>query len=275
MTGDPARLTSGRLVAALGLPADALVQQRIPKKMLADKGAPTPADRKLIQEHIEEATWVAALKPVNAGVPAYEDPTRTYLELTVLAIQLRGLKQTHGANSTIQRIAELLHRAIPYPALLVLEDEDRLLLSMAHIRWAQKEADKTVLDGAVTLTALRPEGDEGDEGGAVESPAQQAFLEALPLHRQPRTNLYALYQGWIDTLGAWEAVAVSGRFVPSASPEHAAQRRAALQRCRELDALLSQLRSTATKEKQMARQVAANLEIRALLAERQRVAASI
>ena len=48
MTGNPARLTSGRLVAALDLPADALVQQRIPKKMLADNGAPTPADRRLI-----------------------------------------------------------------------------------------------------------------------------------------------------------------------------------------------------------------------------------
>ena len=45
----------------LDLPADALVQQRIPKKMLADNGAPTPADRRLIQEYIEEATWVAAL----------------------------------------------------------------------------------------------------------------------------------------------------------------------------------------------------------------------
>lgn len=68
---------------------------------------------------------------------------------------------------------------------------------------------------------------------------------------------------------------MTGRFVPSASPEHAAQRRSALQRCRELDASLSQLRSKAAREKQMARQVAANLEIKALLAERQRVAASI
>lgn len=272
MSGEPARLTSGRLVAALDLPADALVQQRIPKKMLADNGAPTPADRKLIHEYIEEATWVAALKPANAGVPAYEDHARTYLELAVLAIQLRGLQRTHGASSQVQRIAELLHRAIPYPALLVLEDDDRLLLSLAHIRWAQKESDKTVLDGAGALTALRP---EGGEGGGVDGRAQQDFLDALALHRQPRTNLYALYQGWIDTLGAWEAVAVSGRFVPSASPEHAAQRRAALQRCRELDASLGQLRSKAAKEKQMARQVAANLEIKALLAERQRVAASI
>lgn len=272
MTRIPARLTPDRLVAALDLPADALVQQRIPKKMLADNGAPTPADRKLIQEHIEEATWVAALKPANAGVPAYEDPTRTYLELAVLAVQLRSLKQTNGAGSKVQRLAELLHRAIPYPALLILEDEDQLLLSMAHIRWAQKEADKTVLDGELTLATLLP---WADENGAADGRARQQFLEALPLHNQPRTNLYALYQGWIDTLGAWEAVAVSGRFVPSASPEHAVQRRAALQRCRELDASLSQLRSKAAKEKQMARQVAANLEIKALLAERQRVAESI
>ncbi len=272
MTGDPARLTSGRLVAALDLPADALVQQRIPKKMLADNGAPTPADRKLIQEYIEEATWVAALKPATAGVPAYEDPTRTYLELAVLAVQLRSVGQTNGASSKIQRLAELLHRAIPYPALLVLEDEDRLLLSMAHIRWAQKESDKTVLDGELAFATLLP---LAEESGAENGWAQQQFLEALPLHKQARTNLYALYQGWIDTLGAWEAVAVSGRFIPSVSAEHAAQRRAALQRCRELDASLSQLRSKAAKEKQMARQVAANLEIRALLAERQRVAASI
>lgn len=272
MTGNPARLTSGRLVAALDLPADALVQQRIPKKMLADNGAPTPADRKLIHEYIEEATWVAALKPANAGVPAYEDPTRTYLELAVLAVQLRSPKQPNGASSKIQRLAELLHRAIPYPALLLLEDEDRLLLSMAHIRWAQKESDKMVLDGELTLATLLP---LPDESGPANALAQQQFLEALPLHKQARTNLYALYQSWIDTLGAWEAVAVSGCFVPSVSPEHAAQRRSALQRCRELDASLSQLRSKAAKEKQMARQVAANLEIKALLAERQRVAASI
>ncbi len=129
-----------------------------------------------------------------------------------------------------------------------------------------------VLDGELTLATLLP---LPDESGPANALAQQQFLEALPLHKQARTNLYALYQGWIDTLGAWEAVAVSGCFVPSVSPEHAAQRRSALQRCRELDASLSQLRSKAAKEKQMARQVAANLEIKALLAERQRVAASI
>jgi hypothetical protein len=48
-----------------------------------------------------------------------------------------------------------------------------------------------------------------------------------------------------------------------------------LQSCRELDAKITSLRSTASKEKQMARQVAANLEIKTLLAERQWVAANV
>lgn len=43
-------------------------------------------------------------------------------------------------------LAELIHRAIPYPVLPILAGSDGLMLSLAHIRWAQKEADKTVLE---------------------------------------------------------------------------------------------------------------------------------
>ena len=48
-----------------------------------------------------------------------------------------------------------------------------------------------VLDGELTLATLLP---LPDESGPANAPAQQQFLEALPLHRQARTNLYALYQ---------------------------------------------------------------------------------
>jgi predicted transcriptional regulator len=81
-------LTADQVVSAMGLPAAAMVNQRVPKKMLLENGAPTAADRKLIQDHIEEVTWVAALKPANAGVPDYQDAQRTYLELAVLSMRL-------------------------------------------------------------------------------------------------------------------------------------------------------------------------------------------
>ena len=72
-------------------------------------------------------------------MPEYRDEQRAYLELAVLLVDLREAGK-------VSRIAELIHRAIPYPVLLILADSDGLMLSLAHIRWAQKEADKTVLE---------------------------------------------------------------------------------------------------------------------------------
>ncbi|AGX88297.1 DUF4391 domain-containing protein [Candidatus Symbiobacter mobilis] len=256
-------LTADQVVSALGLPAAAMVNQRVPKKLLLENGAPTAADRKLIQDHIEAVTWVAALKPANVGVPDYQDAQRTYLELAVLSVVLQDLGATDPQSTKVHRIGELLHRAIPYPVLLVLQDGDRLFMSLCHIRWAQKETDKTVLDGEHLFAMLAPDA------------FRSAFLAALALNQQPRADLFALYQGWMDTVSAWQAAAVSGRFALSESPAQATERRAALHRCRELDAQIASLRSAASKEKQVARQVAVNLEIKALLADRQRIAANV
>lgn len=271
MTQTAPSLTTSDLIAALGLPGDSLVQQRVPKKMLAENGASTAADRKLIQECIEEVSWVAALKPSNAGVPVYEDAIRSYLELAVLVVQLRGLN-TESGSSKVRRLAELVHRAIPYPVVLVLDDGKALVLSLAHIRGAQNEAGKTVLDGDLTLAKLQPlSSGDSSAGNALLG----EFLSGLALKKQPRTHFFALYQGWIDTLTAWDATSLSGRFEPSASPEQAAQRREALRRCRELESQIGLLRNKAAKEKQMARQVAINLEVKALLAEHQQTVKSI
>ncbi len=281
MTEPMIRLPAADLIAALGLPPAAMVNQRVPKKMLVQSGAATVADRKLIQDHIEELTWIAALKPANAGVPEYKDDQRTYLEVAVLCVTLRSVEGPGSqldpkpalSIQRINRIADLLHRAIPYPVALLLDDGANLFISLAHIRWAQQEADKTVLDGESLVALLAPVAGEDADGHACDARAD--FLASLALSKQPRNDLRTLYQGWIDTLSAWQAAAVTGRFVPSQSPAHAAERRAALRRCRELEVRIASLRSAAGKEKQMARQVAANLEIQALLAERLQVASAL
>ncbi|RYH66454.1 MAG: DUF4391 domain-containing protein [Alcaligenaceae bacterium] len=275
-----ADLSSEQLISALRLPAEASVGQRIPKKMLADnqtsRGAATSADRKLLQEQIEQVTWIAALKPSNAGISAYQDEVRSYLELTVLNVRLRQGSQLDvkaaKVTSSTTRLAELVHRAIPYPVLLVLDDGARLYLSMVHIRWAQKEAEKTVLDGELIQGIFARKG--SPTAPTTDAATLAAFLDAMDLSKQPRSDLLALYQSWMDTLSAWQAAAVTGRF-ECVSPQQANARRAALRCCHELDAQISSLRAAASKEKQMARQVAVNLEIKALMAERQQAANSL
>ena len=77
------------VIAALALSPEARVDKRVPKKLLAEQGAPTAGDKRQIQEGIEELTSIAALKPNNIGVPAYRDDVREYLEIAVISVELR------------------------------------------------------------------------------------------------------------------------------------------------------------------------------------------
>ena len=237
------------LIAALELPASCRVDQRIPKKLLVENGAPTAADKRTITEGIEEIQWLATLKPSTIAVPEYRDEAREYLEVAVLHIALRQ-------DAKASRIAELTHRAVPYPLVLILTIKDQLILSMAHIRWAQNEAGKVVLDGESAAVELN------EPAPALD--ILYAFLKALSLTRQPRENFRVLYQGWLNTLAAFQAAQVTGAFTLSQSDEQSVARRASLLTCREIEQKIATLRAAAAKEKQIAKHVASNLEIKRL-----------
>lgn len=245
-------LGADELITALDLPAGSRVDQRVPKKLLLEHGAPTTADKRHLNEGVEELLWLASLKPTTIGVPDYRDAAREYLEVAVLRLTLR-------AGAKLARLVELVHRAVPYPLLLLTEQGELADLSAAHKRWAQKEMGKTVLDGEVVTASWHSE---------QEDPHGTDFRAALTLARQPRASLYALYQGWIDTLLALRAAHVTGAFRLAIDAEQAAARQQALREYGRLDAEIARLRAAAAKEKQMARQVALNLELKRMEAAR-------
>ena len=117
------------LIAALALPGSALVDRRVPKSMLVENGAPTPADKRRIRDGIEEIRWLAMLKPTTIGVADFRDDAREYLEIAVLQVALRP-----GARA--DRIIELMHRAVPYPVFLVAWKGETPGISLAHKRWS-------------------------------------------------------------------------------------------------------------------------------------------
>lgn len=278
MTVSPASTLSAQtLIHALRLPESCRVDQRVPKKLLLENGAPTAADKRLITEAIEELQWVAALKPNTIGVPDYRDTVREYLEIAVLAVTVRGVIKPASHS----RLAELVHRAVPYPVLLLLADKQEqgqsLTLSLAHKRWAQNEPAKVVLDGSpisvtvsVTVSASLSEVNAADASHPDPAEAAQtesAFIQSLSVTRQPQATLHALYQGWVDCVQALLAARLTGSYQTPATPEQAAARRQALADCERLEAEVSRLRAQAAKEKQIARQVELNLTLKRVQAE--------
>jgi hypothetical protein len=236
------------LLDALDLPTTAMVEKRVPKTLLLEHGAPTPADKRQINEGIEQLVWVAAIKPTTIGVAEYRDELREVLEIAVLRLTLR-------ATAKAGRLIELIHRAVPYPVLLIAEQGSTVGLSAAHKRWSQAEAGKTVLEGDVVTVEWNTDQDDQRWPG---------FCDALSLGQQPRINLQALYQGWIDTLLALKAARVTGTFAVPTNAGQADQRREALQESARLHKEIARLRATAAKEKQMSRRVDLNLELKRL-----------
>ncbi len=244
-------MTAAALIAAFDLPASARVDQRVPKKLLVENGAPTAADKRSIIEGLEEVHWLAALKPTTIGVPEFRDTARDYLEIAVLSAVLR-------AGAQANRLAELIHRAVPYPVFLITSQGGALALSLAHKRWSQGEAGATVLDGALVVADL---------GTGQDASVGQAFVSALSMARQPRANLYALYQGWMDTVVSLLAAQVTGAFALDQSAEQTAARGSALAECERLEAQMDGLRAAAAKERQVSRQVELNLELKRVQAK--------
>ena len=233
------------LIEALDLPASSRVDQRVPKKLLLENGAPTASDKRLINDGIEELLWLAALKPTTIGVPEYRDDVREYLEIAVLRLTLR-------AAAKASRVTELIHRAIPYPVFLIRSQPDGLALSLAHLRWSQGQSEQTVLDGPLITATL-----------GAETPATDAFLASLNVTSQPRQHLHALYQGWIERFEAHAAARLTGSFTP-AMDAAAERRRTALAEHEQLTREMTSLRARADRETQLNRRVELNLQLKQL-----------
>jgi hypothetical protein len=247
------------LVNALALPPDARVDQRVPKKLLMEQGAPTAADKRYLQEGIEEMTWIAALKPTNIGVPIFRDDVREYLEIVVLTAALR-------AAAKESRLVELIHRAVPYPVVLVTAHGETFSLSLAHKRWSQGEKGKVVIEDVRRTAPFQPD---------VPTAEEAAFLASLPLASQPARDLYTVYQGWLDRVAALEAAQITGTFTPPDTTDRAGVLHEELDAHAQLQRELTVLRAKAKKEKQINRRVELNLKIKRLEAELAAVAQSL
>ena len=231
--------------AALALPPETKVDRRVPKTLLIENGASAAGDRRRIGEGIEQLRWLAALKPSTVGIATYRDAEREYLEIAVLKLNLRA--RTGG-----DRLVHLVHRAIPYPVVLIVWRGGMSAISLAHKRRSLGESGATVVDGEVITARINVDVSEGSAA---------AFRASLALTDQPRDSLHALYQGWIESVQAFQAAEVTGAFSRPACRAEAERRAAALNELRTLDARIAKVRAAASKERQVACRAEMNLEL--------------
>ena len=199
------------------------------------------------------------LKPTTIGVPAFEDSVRQYLEIAVLTCAIRP-------SAKPGRVVELIHRAVPYPVVLVVGYDDSACLSLAHKRWSHGEAGAVVVDTVHRSREFNPQAPDG---------LAASFLASLAIARIAATDLYTLYDRWVQCIEALAAADITGPYLAPSKLERAVFRREALKSYERLTKQIVAIRTQAGKEKQMNRRVELNVELKRLEKELDETTASL
>lgn len=249
----------GRLYEKLAIPEACHLEQRVFKKLFYENAQLGAADRKAFTEDVELVTWQYTLKPSTIPVLPYTDDQREYLEVAVLQVNLRSPRR-------MSRIAEVIHRTIPYPLVVVFSHGTSCALSLAHKRFSLSEHDAIVAEEFRTSGWIDLENPD-----AIEA----AFLDSLAVSGLSHTHFFALYSGWVDRVVALECARLSGSFRLESAVERREVRKERLAVCRHLETQIAEHRAAIKKETQFNRRVELNTKIKQLEAKLRQEAANL
>lgn len=232
----------------LALPESCHLGKRVFKKLFQEHAVLGVTDRKALSEDIDTVTWQYTLKPSTLPIPAYEDDQREYHEVAVLQVDQKAQRRTG-------RIAEIVHRAIPYPVMIVFAFERQAAVSLAHKRFSQAERGAVVAEEFVLTDWFAP---------ADPTAVQRAFLDSLNAAGLPHTHFFAFYSALVDRVIALDCARLTGEFRLEAAAERRQARRERLRACHELEIEIADLKAAIRKESQFNRQVELNTKIKNL-----------
>ncbi len=229
----------------MGIPDACQLGKRVFKKLFHENAQLGATDKRAFRDDIDVITWVYTLKPNTIAIAAYEDDQREYHEVAVLQVDAKTQLRT-------TRIAQIIHRAIPYPVVAVFAYETTCAVSLAHKRFSQAEKGAIVADEFHTTQWF-----DLTETSGVE----QAFLASLALADLPHTHFFALYSALVDRVIALDCARLTGQYSLEASTKKKTDRRERLAACHELEGQIDELKAEIKKEPQFNRQVELNTRI--------------
>lgn len=237
-----------QLYAAMGIPDGCRLNKRIFKKLFHENSQLGITDKKAFKDDIDKVIWMFKLEPNSVSVPAFTDDEREYLEVAILQVDCKTQKRTG-------RIAQIIHRAIPYPLVIVFSYQSSVLISIAHKRFSQSEKGAIIVDEFYTSDWI-------DLSGLTD--VQTSFLASLKLSGLPHTNLFAFYSALVDRMTGLDCARLTGSFSIRENKQDYALRRESLNKCHQLEAEINQLRTEIKKEEQFNRRVELNVKIKEL-----------
>lgn len=178
----------------------------------------------------------------------YVDAEREYDEIAVLEATLKAPKNA-------SRIAEVIHRTIPYPLVLVLRSESRELLSLAPKRFSRSEKGATVAEEFASSGWL-------DSSSPSES--QEQFIASIALSNLPQANYHIMYSALMNRVVTLRSSCRTGEYHVLGDRDRIERQRRLLAEADEIEVQVNECRSAIKKEHQFNHKVELNTRMKQL-----------
>jgi hypothetical protein len=242
----------------MAVPKTCVLNKPVFKKMFLETGVLDATDKLCLKDDVEKVRWLYTLKPSTINIAAYKDEEREYPEIAILLIEL-------SSSSRIKRIANFIHRSIPYPLVLSftgnVDGASHIAISLADKRINQADKEKWVIEGCIQTHWInlseqtRPESD---------------FMASFVINALSFKNFWEFYKGLTARVIAIICAIHSGEFtlgenksIKNESGNDGFDNRLVMLRDIErLNAKKSEITNKLKKEKQMGRQVDLNTQVK-------------
>ncbi len=257
-------------------PVSCRVDQRIGKALFADNGPLTPADRRTFRNEIEEIVCSYVLDE-NHGImlTPYSDEEHDYTCLAQIDVFLKKPEKA-------VRVAELCHRAMPYPLIVILHETTEntelhrnekniintlpcssvffcgsdVMFSMAEKRFSRDGKEQVVLERFVYTEWMQEE-------------KLADFRNAVDFSKNRKLGFRDLYRHYITLLDVLQCAGITGKFKESGlSPE---ERRSLLAELHHLNQQLAELKAAVKKTTELSQQVDLNMQAQKITHEIQEI----
>lgn len=229
----------------LNIPNNCEVNNTIFKKAFLDNADLTSTDKKIINDHIKKVTWKYCLKPETINILPYKDDKRDYLEIEIIEVQLNEI-------SKVNRIAEIIMRAIPYPILLILVGNDKLKLAVGDMRKNLSDSSKVTVEDFVFTDWI--------DTNSLDKYSENLFA-GLNISTLDSSNYYTMYQDITSKLNVYNFSKVKGEDISKSNVMSNSDIKACYDKIKSIEIEISALKSKVKKAGSIKEKVELNIQI--------------
>lgn len=233
------------LYDSMAIPNECFLGKRVYKKFFYEKAQLSVTDKKAFREDIDIITWKFTLKPSTFSVQSYVDDQREYLEIAILQVDLKTTNRTG-------RIAEVIHRAIPYPVVIVFSFNTNFALSLAHKRFSHASKEAIIAEDFQLTDWI----DFSDP-----TVLQKGFLASLNLSEMPHTHYFALYSAIMARIIALNCTRFLGTYQLEAEGSYRNKQKELLQTFHVMEGQIASYKVAIKNETQFNRKIELNIDL--------------